>query len=143
MSRAPHTFDDFAIGIDVEDARRFTGEGGVADVATFSSVFTAQEHAHCITAHDGALAYAVHWCAKEAAVKALWSWMRLDPRRVSLVHGSDGVDSLLIDGEEPASAGVTALVSTSTAGGTACAVVLAGPTPGLDHGNRPPTNDGE
>lgn len=119
------------VGIDIEDVGRFEPGGTSLDSPIPEGVFTPDEHAHCQASANPAVCYAVHWCAKEAGVKALWPWVRLDPRRLSLRHDEPGGYLLLIDEAPTAIPGIVIHISVSSTVTTAVAVVLAAPAPNL------------
>lgn len=121
----PSPHDSPSIGIDMEQIGRFEPEGSNFVSPDSEQVFTREEHVHCEATSHPAACYATHWCAKEAAVKALWPWLRLDPRRLSLVHPESESLLLLVDGEPLSDFGVVARVSVSRSTTTAFAVVVA------------------
>jgi phosphopantetheine--protein transferase-like protein len=83
-----------SVGIDVEAIARFAR---VIDDPRWRDLFSDEEHAARPSGADAAAYYAGTWCAKEAAVKALWPWTRLDPRRVHVSLDSDGRSGVRLD----------------------------------------------
>jgi phosphopantetheine--protein transferase-like protein len=117
------------VGIDLEDVARFDDPGTNNEV-----LFTADELAHAASAGGAAGASATRlagtWCAKEAAVKALWPWTRLDPRRVHVTRTPDGRPTATVTGHDLAADGVALQLSISHTSTFATAVAVAwGPTP--------------
>lgn len=112
---------EFNVGIDVEEVARFAS---LPDDATMRGMFTPEELEYCAGFFDAPARYAGTWCAKEAAIKALWPWARLDPRRIAVTRADDGRPLLLISGwnqaEEQVSIRVSISHSTSVA--SACAI---------------------
>jgi phosphopantetheine--protein transferase-like protein len=84
---------DVNVGIDVEAIARFEH---VADDRMSGAIFAEEEHAARPDDVAAAAHYAGTWCAKEAAVKALWPWMQLDPRRIVVTVGADGRPAIRI-----------------------------------------------
>jgi phosphopantetheine--protein transferase-like protein len=82
------------VGIDVEAIARFARAD---DDPAWQQLFTDEERAACPSGADAAAYYAGTWCAKEAAVKALWPWTRLDPRRVNVWLDTDGRSRIRFD----------------------------------------------
>jgi holo-[acyl-carrier protein] synthase len=112
------------VGCDVEDIERFLAEGSALD-----PLFTLEEIDYCGPLPGGAGRRAGTWCAKEATVKALWPWVRLDPRRVIVTHTSDGIPEVRVDGALPSGVDIRISIAHSRASATATAVVW-GPAPG-------------
>lgn len=113
---------EFNVGIDIEEVERFAS---VRDDATKRALFTSEEAEYCSAFSDAAARYAGTWCAKEAAVKALWPWVRLDPRRVMVSRAGDGRPMLLISGSREIADRVAIRVSISHSGPVAVACVVA------------------
>lgn len=113
---------EFSVGIDIEEVERFSS---VSDDATKRALFTPEELEYCSAFSDAAARYAGTWCAKEAAVKALWPWARLEPRRVSVTRADDGRPMLLISGWREIADRVAIRVSISHSGPVAVACVVA------------------
>ena len=130
---------EFDVGIDAESTARFARLNDVARKALFAQ----EEHDYCSSFSDAPRRFAGTWCAKEAAVKALWRWIRLDPRRVVVMWSGDGRPSIRISGWDADEAGVSTSVGVSSDGSITVAWVLAsGPPPtfGADvspRGSRP------
>jgi holo-[acyl-carrier protein] synthase len=126
----PEASTEFDVGIDAESMERF--ESGLHADAR-KALFAQVEHDYCAAFADAPQRYAGTWCAKEAAVKALWRWVRLDPRRVVVMRASDGRASIRISGWSADEAGVSTSVSISCHGPLAVAWVVAwGPSPSSD-----------
>ena len=127
---------EYNIGIDIEDIGRFAS---VAEDPALRSLFSLEEFEHCSRFADSAAHFAGTWCAKEAAVKALWPWVRLEPRLVTVHRTTDGRPSLRIASIDEQTTGTATRVSISQTSTIACASVIAwGPPGGLDHtGDRP------
>ena len=121
---------EFDVGIDAESTKRF--ETGLSAIAR-KALFAQEERDYCASFSDAPRRFAGTWCAKEAAVKALWRWVRLDPRRVVVIRACDGRASIRISGWSADEAGVSTIVSISSHGSLAVAWVVAwGPPPGSD-----------
>jgi phosphopantetheine--protein transferase-like protein len=114
--------NEFEVGIDAESTARF--ESGLDDVAR-SALFARAEHEYCASFPDAARRFAGTWCAKEAAVKALSRWVRLDPRRVVVTWANDGRPSIGVSGWDADEAGVSTSVCVSSYGPLAVAWVVA------------------
>ncbi len=112
------------IGIDMEEIDRFstTADDRTQDLVT--RIFTPEEHAYARRCHNGAIGYAQAWCVKEAAVKALWPWMHLDPRRISVVWPEQGAPTISVDGTPLTAHGLTSRTTSSASTKTAVAVVV-------------------
>jgi holo-[acyl-carrier protein] synthase len=124
---------EFNVGLDVEDVERFAS---VSNDPGMAGLFTPGEHEHCAISPDAAGRYAGTWCAKEAAIKALWPWVKLDPRRVEVLRADDGRPGVVVSGWDAAASGVTVRVSIShgRSFASACAVAWGPPpSPTLAH----------
>jgi phosphopantetheine--protein transferase-like protein len=114
------------IGMDVEVVDRFASAGDAA----LRALFTAEERVYCSGFSDSAARYAGTWCAKEATVKALWPWKRLEPRRIEVSRSEDGRPVVGVSGWNPAEHGVALRVSISHCKTVATGSVIAwGPPP--------------
>ncbi|HKG55915.1 MAG TPA: 4'-phosphopantetheinyl transferase superfamily protein [Candidatus Limnocylindrales bacterium] len=117
----------FSVGVDVEDVARFSG---AATNPRLRGLFAAGEAAHCEAFADADARFAGTWCAKEAAIKALWPWVHLDPRRVTVAHAPDGRPEISIEGWRLEDADVEIRVSVSHTPSVATASAIAwGPRP--------------
>lgn len=124
VGQPPHEVN---VGIDLEEVERF--RSGLGDSA-LRDLFTAAEIEYCAGFDDRAARFAGTWCAKEAAVKALWPWARLEPRRIEVSRAEDGMPRLLVSGWSLAEAGVAVRVSISHSRSIASACAIAwGPRP--------------
>jgi len=130
----PERPQEFDVGIDAESTGRF--ESGLNDAAR-RALFAPEELEHCASFPDAARRFAGTWCAKEAAVKALSRWVRLDPRRVVVTRSGDGQPSLRISGWDADGAGVLTSVSVSHLGPIAVACVVAWGPPPASAGKAP------
>lgn len=63
-------FDDFAIGVDIEEVERFEGK----DEFFLARIFSMLERDYCLSKHSPAQHFAARFCAKEAIFKALSSF---------------------------------------------------------------------
>jgi phosphopantetheine--protein transferase-like protein len=118
---------DFNVGIDIESVSRF---GPDANEAAVLRLFAAEEVAECSGLKDGPSRLAGIWCAKEATVKALTPWVRLDPRRVRVFGAADRRPQVVVLDWSPQQHRVAIRVSIATDGGTAAAWAVAwGPSP--------------
>ena len=129
---------EFNIGIDVEEVARFAS---LPDDTTMRGMFTPEELEYCAGFFDAPARYAGTWCAKEAAIKALWPWARLDPRRVAVTRTEDGRPLVLISGWDQAEEQVSIRVSISHSTSVASACAIAWGPPGfvldtVDPGDR-------
>src|SRR6478735_6402675 len=115
----PSTGIEFNVGVDVEDIARFE-----RDDVRLDALFTADELAEAATVNQ-ATRLTGTWCAKEATVKALWPWVRLDPRRVTVSRDADGRPHVAVTGWELAGVGLQLRVSISHTSNVATAVVVA------------------
>lgn len=119
---APELSTDMNVGVDVESVERF--ESAADDLALYA-LFTDEERAYCSGFEDAAERYAGTWCAKEAAVKALWPWERLEPRRIHVRRSVDGRPAVVVSGWDPEQRGVALRVSISHCKSVAFASVIA------------------
>jgi holo-[acyl-carrier protein] synthase len=113
---------EFNVGIDLEPVSRFSS---TLDDPSLAGLFTPGEHAQCAGWRDAAGRYAGLWCAKEAAIKALWPWVRLDSRRVEIVPGDDFASRVVVSGWDPSAHGVAVRVNTSHSRSHAVASAVA------------------
>lgn len=112
------------VGTDLEDVARFDDDRTRTDV-----LFSEAELAHAANG-GGAAALAGTWCVKEATVKALWPWVRLDPRRVLVSREADGRPTATVVGHDLSADGVQVQVSITHTSTVASAVAVAwGPMP--------------
>jgi holo-[acyl-carrier protein] synthase len=116
----PDPAPSFSIGTDVEEVERFVSEGNATDV-----LFSPAELDYCGALPEGATRRAGTWCAKEAVIKALWPWIRLDTRRVEIVRDREGRPGVLIKDWDVIGAGVNVRVSISHTRRTASASAIA------------------
>ncbi len=89
---------DFNVGIDIESVSRF---GPDANEAAVLRLFATEEVAQCSGLKDGPSRLAGIWCAKEATVKALSPWVRLDPRRVRVFGAADRRPQVVVNDWSP------------------------------------------
>lgn len=126
---------EFNVGMDIEDVGRFAS---ASNDPAMTGLFTEGEHGHCAISFDAAGCYAGTWCAKEAAIKALWPWVHLDPRRVEVVRADDGRPGLIVSGWDAMTSGVTVRVSIAHGRSFASACAVAwGPMPSPNPTHRP------
>lgn len=126
------------VGIDLEDVARFSATAGRPGAST-DVLFDERELAHARA--DGqagdqacesvrAARLTGTWCAKEAVVKALWPWARLDPRRVTVVRDAEGRPTAEVSGQVVERSGLQVQLSISHTSTYASAVAVAwGPPP--------------
>ena len=106
------------MGVDVEQVSRFHQPPG--------GLFTDEEVSYCMAQADAAEAFAGTWCAKEAAVKALRSYVAVVPRDIHVTRDHRGAPHAAVHREGVARARVPQLlVSISHSGGFAVAVAAA------------------
>ena len=118
---------EFNVGLDIEEVARFAE---VSNDQGMAVLFTSDEHRYCLGADNAAGRYAGTWCAKEAAIKAVWPWIRLDPRRVEVVRAKDGRPGVIFTGWDAADSGVSVRVSIAHSRSVASACAVAwGPPP--------------
>lgn len=131
---------EWGAGIDMESVDRFAGDIGEFMSGVYSRLFSESEHLYCVGAADPAIAYAAIWCLKEAALKALWQWIRLDPRRI-IVNREDGAElGFLVDGQPLAALNVEADISLTESSGLVVAVVLTRRIPRQREDSTPVTS---
>lgn len=129
---------EIEIGIDAEHADRFAlGPGGLLPAGLAVS-FSGEEHKVALGSPQPPHTYATMWCAKEAVVKAVWVWIRLDPRRVT-ISGVDRCNPLVsIDQEAPGALGLGICVSIMSSSDPEVAVAVAWRMDrALSHGTHP------
>lgn len=106
------------MGVDVEQVSRFHQPPG--------GLFTDEEVSYCMAQADAPEAFAGTWCAKEAAVKALSSYVAVVPRDIHVQRDDRGAPHAGVHHERLVDATVPQLfVSISHSGGFAVAVVAA------------------
>ena len=127
---------EFNVGLDIEEVARFSS---MPDDATMRGMFTPEELEYCAGFFDAPARYAGTWCAKEAAIKALWPWARLDPRRIAVSRANDRPPLLQISGWNHAEQQVSIRVSISYSISLASACAIAWGPPGIP---RDPVNPG-
>ena len=106
------------VGIDVEDAARWRGDGIRLD-----ALFTVDELAYCHTKADPALHLAGFWCMKEAVFKAVSGRLAISLRDVCVSHRSDGAPRIELRGQD-AGTNDRILVSVSHSPTVAVAIAL-------------------
>lgn len=72
------------IGVDVEDVRRWR-------TPPRTNAFSVAEWEHCHRYADPAPSLAGRWCAKEAVVKAMSTWLVLGPRDIEVQAAPGGM----------------------------------------------------
>lgn len=102
------------IGIDIEEISRFADKPFVENRSFYERIFTPAEIEYCNSRPFPAQHFAVRFCAKEAAMKALRN--AVDPLKIEVVKKND-IPVISIDGMQ-------ASISLSHAKDYACAVVL-------------------
>lgn len=91
-------FDNIAIGVDIEDIKRFEKMNLEHDKLFLASVFTPKELEYCFSDLRFAQHLAARYCAKEAAVKALSEYNIKDVRynEIEILNKTDGKPELRV-----------------------------------------------
>lgn len=79
---------NIGIGIDLEDVARWRG------LLRLDALFTQAEREYCESKAQPAEHYAGHWCAKEAAFKALSGFMTVGLRELEVCHRQGGAPTI-------------------------------------------------
>ena len=82
-------FDDFSIGIDIEDISRFENK----DDSFVNRIFSKEEINYCKSKLKSAQHYAVRYCAKEAVIKALSAFNEngIELNKIEIYHNENKV----------------------------------------------------
>lgn len=115
---------DFNVGIDCEDIQRWREMLPKLETGSQSKLFTEEEHRYCRTFKDPAAHYAVRWCAKEALLKAISPFYKLDIREIEIANDADGNPFFILSEPEMSKLNLTIRVSLSHSRGTAMAIVI-------------------
>ena len=88
------------IGIDCEDNERWRSMLPKLSSESEKKLFTLREHSHCQNSKDPAIEYALTWCLKEAAVKALFPFYQINLKQIEIEFQKKSINFLLIDSEK-------------------------------------------
>jgi holo-[acyl-carrier protein] synthase len=81
---------DYNIGIDCEDVERWRKMLPGLEQGIQRKLFSEEEHCYCRSFSDPAPHYAARWCAKEAVLKALAPFCKIDMRTIEIVNDDEG-----------------------------------------------------
>lgn len=80
----------FSIGIDCEDISRWRRMLPMSDESPQRRLFSQSEHKYCNSYKDPAPHYAARWCAKEAVLKALSPFYKIDLCKIEIINDVEG-----------------------------------------------------
>ncbi len=115
---------DFNVGIDCEDIQRWRKMLPRLESGYRRKLFTEGEHRYCRSFNDPAPHYAVRWCAKEALLKAISPFYKLDLRVIEIDNDKDGRPFFVVNDPAMAGLNLTIRVSLAHSRETATAVVM-------------------
>lgn len=113
------------VGIDCEDIKRWRIMLPKLEAGYQRKLFTEDEHSYCSSFKDPAPHYAVRWCAKEALLKALSPFCKLDLRQIEVANDFEGRPFFILNSHERSVLNnLTILLSMAHSGETAMAAVI-------------------
>lgn len=113
------------VGIDCEDIKRWRDMLPKLEAGYQRKLFTEDEHSYCSSFKDPAPHYAVRWCAKEALLKALYPFCKLDLREIEVANDLEGSPFFILNSPEVSVLNnLTILLSMAHSGETAMAAVI-------------------
>lgn len=113
------------VGIDCEDIKRWRDMLPKLEAGYQRKLFTEDEHSYCSSFKDPAPHYAVRWCAKEALLKALSPFCKLDLREIEVANDLEGRPFFILNSPEILVLNnLTILLSMAHSGETAMAAVI-------------------
>ena len=115
---------NFNVGIDCEDIERWHNILLKLEESAQHKLFTEAEHKYCKSFKNPAAHYAARWCAKEALLKALHPFCKVDLRKIEIANDKDGKPFFVVSDPEVAKLNLTVRVSLSHSKKTAMAVAV-------------------
>jgi holo-[acyl-carrier protein] synthase len=115
---------NFNVGIDCEDIKRWHRMLPKLEEGTQHKLFTEAEHQYCKSFKNPAAHYAARWCAKEALLKALYPFCKVDLRNIEIANDKEGVPYFIVSDPEVAKLNLTIRVSLSHSKETAMAIAV-------------------
>ena len=112
------------IGVDCEDIERWVKMLPNLKSGYQSKLFKDREHEYCQGYKNPAPHYAVRWCAKEALLKALSPFYKLDLRTIEVSNREDGSPFFILNDKNIEKLNLNIKLSMSHSKTTAIAVVL-------------------
>jgi len=116
--------DIINVGIDCEDIDRWVKMLPKLEIGYQRKLFQENEHQYCRTYRNPAPHYAVRWCAKEALLKALNPYYKLDLRTIEISNAEDGSPFFILNDSKLESLNFSIKLSMSHSKNTAMAVVI-------------------
>jgi len=125
ISRAPKIDGKYLnIGIDCEDIERWRNMLPKLEAGYQRKLFTEDEHRYCCSFKDPAPHYAARWCAKEALLKALSPFYKLDLREIEIANDVEGRPFFILNCPEMVGLNLTIRLSMTHSRVTAMAAVI-------------------
>lgn len=115
---------NFNVGIDCEDIERWHKMLPKLEKGAQRKLFTEAEHQYCNSFKNPEAHYAAHWCAKEALLKALNPFYKIDLREIEITNDKDGKPFYVVLDPEVAKLKLTIRVSLSHSKKTAMAIAI-------------------
>ncbi len=116
--------DIINVGIDCEDIDRWVKMLPKLEVGYQAKLFQESEHRYCRSKQNPAPHYAVRWCAKEALLKALYPYYKLDIRTIEVSNTEDGIPFFIFNDPKLESLNFIVKLSMSHSKNTAMAMVV-------------------
>lgn len=114
----------YNVGIDCEDIQRWRKMLPKLEQGSQRKLFTEREHVYCRSFKDPSPHYAARWCAKEALLKALSPFYKLDLREVEVANDSEGKPFFILNDPAVDKIKIEIKLSMSHSKETAMAVVI-------------------
>lgn len=115
---------NFNVGIDCEDIQRWYNMLPKLEEGAQHKLFTEAEHQYCKSFKNPAAHYASRWCAKEALLKALSPFCKVDLRKIEIANDRDGKPFFVVSDPEVAKLNLTVRISLSHSKKTAIAIAV-------------------
>lgn len=115
---------NFNVGIDCEDIQRWHNMLPKLEDGSQRKFFTEAEHQYCKSFKNPEAHYAARWCAKEALLKALYPFYKIDLRKIEIDNDKDGKPFFVVSDPEVAKLNLTIRVSLSHSKQTAMAIAV-------------------
>jgi len=114
----------YNVGIDCEDIARWRKMLPRLERGPQRKLFSDGEHSYCRSHRDPAPHYAARWCAKEALLKALSPFCKLDLREIAVDNEVDGSPFFILNDSSFDTTRFRIRLSMSHSKETAMAVVM-------------------
>ncbi|NTW69006.1 MAG: holo-ACP synthase [Chlorobiaceae bacterium] len=116
--------ENFNVGIDCEDIDRWHNMLSKLESGAQHKLFTEAEHLYCKSFKNPEAHYAARWCAKEALLKALYPFCKVDLRQIEIANDKEGKPFFVISDPQVAKLNLAIRVSLSHSKKTAMAIVV-------------------